>query len=97
MDALRMRYTVLWCALAASYSAREGCWLFSALVCPRWPLQYLYTYQYPRGAHASWATIITERDWYSYLSISRYLGMALVAREAYGRLPLFDYLFPPIT
>ena len=31
-------------------------------------------YQYPRGSHASWATIITERDGDSYLSIPRYLG-----------------------
>ena len=41
---------------------------------------YLSTISVSREAHTSWATIITERDGYSYLSIPRYLGRALVAR-----------------
>ena len=57
---------------------------------------YLYSYQYPRGSHAFLATIIIELDGDSYISIPRYLGMALVAREAYGRLPLFEHMLIPL-
>ena len=52
-----------------------------------------YLYQYPRGSHASRATIITERDGGQLLALVEIpiqLGMALVTRDAYGCLPLFD-------
>ena len=75
-----MRSAGLWCALAAPYSAM--CYQGAGLVLV-WSIRagselYLYSSQYPRGSHASWATIITALDGDSYLSIPRYLGMALV-------------------
>ena len=52
---------------------------------------YQYLSQYPRGSHAFRATIIIARGEQSYLGISRYLGVTLVARYGYGRLPLFHH------
>ena len=56
-----------------------------------------------REAHASWATIITERDGDSYLSIPRYLGMLWLLGRRMGAylfsttsFPL-DTSFPPLT
>ena len=74
-----MRYTWLWCALAASYSARQGAGL--APVCP------VDTYQH----HISISEVPTPLGILSPLSgmdrvisvsidISRYLGRALVVR-----------------
>ena len=69
-----------------------------ALVYPSWLRAVLNTYQYlsqyPRGSHASWATIIAEWDGIVIsvsIDIPRYLGIALVAMEGHGRLPLFHY------
>lgn len=67
-----------------------------------WPIRagselYQYLSQYPRGSHASRATIIIERDGCqlpSAIEIPIQLGMArvaLVAREGQGRLPLFHH------
>ena len=57
---------------------------------------YQYSSQYLGGSQASRATIIIERDCCQFgmssLGIPGYLWVsreALVAREAYGRLPLF--------
>ena len=52
----------LWCALAGLYGARycQGAGL--ALAYPSWLRAVPAPYQYPRGSHASRATIITERD-----------------------------------
>lgn len=58
----------------------------------RAPNTYQYTYQYPRGSHTSRATVSNARADVSSLDSHRYLGVALIARWAHGRLPLF-YLF----
>lgn len=95
----------LWCALAASCSAREGCWAGSGLPC-RYISAHISTYQHI-SVHISIPEVPTPLGLLSSprgiavssRSISRYLGRALVAREAYRRLPLFDYLFssfPPL-
>ena len=52
-----------------------------------------YLSQYPRGSHAFRATVIIDLADVSSLDSPRYPEPSLVAREAYGRLPLFDYLF----
>lgn len=70
-------------------------WLFSALIYPSCTI----TISVSRDAHASWATVLNARDCCQSgitisvsIDASRYLGMALIARVAYGRLPLFHYL-----
>ena len=68
----------LWCALAGLYGARDGCLAGSGIseLASTVPLHISVS----RDAHTSWATIIIARDGDSYLSIPRYLGMALIAR-----------------
>ena len=46
MDWPRYRYAGLWCALAASYSARQGCWAGYGLseLAPSCTSTYLSTY-----------------------------------------------------
>ena len=98
MDGHRMLSEGLWCALAGLYGARKGCWSGSGLACTvPWHISV------SRDAHASRATIITARDCCQSgiaisvsLDISRYLGRALIAREAYGRLPLFEHMLIPL-
>ena len=77
MDGYRMLPEGLWCALADLYSARQAGSGLPELACTV-PMHIPVS----RDAQASWATIITARDGDSYLSIPRYLGMALVTREA---------------
>ena len=91
-----MRPDGLWLALAGLYSARQGAGL--APVYPSGSLQHRYSTLHisvSREAHASWATVSNARADVSSLALVEIpiqLGMAwvaLVAREAYGRLPLF--------
>ena len=53
----------LWFALAGLYGARDGCGLLPG---EGWLLVYselyLYLSQYPRGSHASQATVSNARD-----------------------------------
>ena len=83
----------LWCALAGLYSAGQGTGL--ALACPSWLRAHISTYlsipevPTPLGLLSSLSGmgIVISVS----IDIPRYLGIALVAREGHGRLPLFHF------
>ena len=73
---------------------RDAGLLYPALVYPSWLRAHTSTYlsipevPTPSGLLSSLSGLMSVR-----YEFPGYLGRALVAREAYGRLPLFDYLF----